>query len=265
MTASLLPTMFVGDAQREEFRDTAAWLIGRGAVAAGDVTKGLAIVREGFAPALIVVAEAWPGRYSANDVEELRRAAPLARLVRLLGTWSEGEGRTGKPWPASTRGNWQRWNGVRPTDLSRLSQPVTANENDRLLRVCVPEASNFHAALSQVIAIYARSRESAESLDDLFSQRGWNAIWIRSVNAAVPGNVDCAVFDARNNSAGELKALAALREALGEMPIVALVGFPRVDDLERFKAAGAAAVVSKPYLAEDLQWQIEQLLQSAAS
>ena len=73
-----------------------------------------------------------------------------------------------------------------------------------------------------------------------------------------------AVFDARNNSASELEALASLKGALGQRPIIALVGFPRIDDLERFKAAGASAVVSKPYLAEDLEQQIEQLLQSAA-
>ena len=186
--------MFVGDAQREEFRETAAWLIGRGAVAADDIAQGMAIVRERFTPALIVLAEAWPGRFSARDVDQLRRAAPLARIVRLLGTWSEGEGRTGKPWPATTRGNWQRWDAGLSIDLCKLSQPVTAGEEDRMLAVGVPEDFSSNAVLCQVIAIYSRSRESAESLDDLFSQRGWNAIWIRSANAAVPGNVDCRSF-----------------------------------------------------------------------
>jgi CheY-like chemotaxis protein len=42
-------------------------------------------------------------------------------------------------------------------------------------------------------------------------------------------------------------------------PVVALAGFPRADNVARALAAGISAVIAKPYLLDDLCWQIEQL------
>jgi len=38
--------------------------------------------------------------------------------------------------------------------------------------------------------------------------------------------------------------------------------FPRIDDRSRALAAGARAVVSKPFLIEDLFWQIDRLVRN---
>jgi CheY-like chemotaxis protein len=48
---------------------------------------------------------------------------------------------------------------------------------------------------------------------------------------------------------------------MGPAPIVALLNFPRVEDRDRALAAGAAAVLSKPVLVEDLLWQLRQIAQ----
>jgi CheY-like chemotaxis protein len=54
--------------------------------------------------------------------------------------------------------------------------------------------------------------------------------------------------------------LRRLSEILGPAtPIVAIVDFPRVEDRDRAMAAGAAAVLSKPLLLDDLFWQLDQL------
>ena len=58
---------------------------------------------------VIVVAEDRPGQYSEETIDRLRRLAPLARVVGLLGSWCEGESRTGRPWPASIRVYWHQW------------------------------------------------------------------------------------------------------------------------------------------------------------
>lgn len=273
MTTLALPTLFIGDADRDEFRQAAAWLIDRGAVAASDVAAAQAVVREGFAPALIVVAQSWPGRFSERQIDELRRCAPLARIVRLLGTWLEGEGRTGKPWQTTIRTHWHQWQSrharqleqAEAAKLATWSLPVTAGEDDRLLAVCdAGDSNSSNPASVPLIAIDARTRESAESLFDLCTQRGWRAIRLRSADSAPPSNVDCAVFDADSASAAEDEAWTALRAALGDTPIIALVGFPRIEDLERFQTAGAAAIVAKPYFADELLWQIEQFLPQSA-
>jgi CheY-like chemotaxis protein len=76
----------------------------------------------------------------------------------------------------------------------------------------------------------------------------------------MPSIVDCVLFDVRNTSTSESGALMALKSAVGETPIIVLTGFPRIEDIERLKSAGATAVVAKPFLADDLLWQIEQSL-----
>src|SRR5262245_46214259 len=60
-------------------------------------------------PDLILLVASRPGRFSAAEVEALHRRAPLARLVALLGTWCEGEVRSGHPWPGVNRIYAHQW------------------------------------------------------------------------------------------------------------------------------------------------------------
>ena len=60
-------------------------------------------------PDLIVIAQTFPGQFSHQAVERLRRLAPLARVVGLMGSWCDGEMRTGSPWPAVVRTYWRQW------------------------------------------------------------------------------------------------------------------------------------------------------------
>ena len=71
---------------------------------AGDVEAAAAVLAEDDAAVdVIVVAQARPGEFSHAQIERLRQAAPLARIVGLLGSWCEGEMRSGRPWPAAVR------------------------------------------------------------------------------------------------------------------------------------------------------------------
>jgi CheY-like chemotaxis protein len=76
-----------------------------------------------------------------------------------------------------------------------------------------------------------------------------------------PLSVDAVLCDLEfGGTAEQLSTLAALKAVTGAAPLIALVGFPRLDDVSRLQSAGATAVVSKPFLTGDLLWQIEQLL-----
>ncbi len=46
---------------------------------------------------LIVLCESRRGQFSAEAIDGLRRLAPLARIWRVLGSWHEGEPRSGHP------------------------------------------------------------------------------------------------------------------------------------------------------------------------
>src|SRR5213595_3145892 len=102
-------TLFIGDHRRPEFSGPARWLAAHEAAIARDIPQALSMLADGMSPAVIVVAQAWPGSFSVQQITRLRRAAPLARVIGLLASWLEGEARSGKPWPAAQRRYWHRW------------------------------------------------------------------------------------------------------------------------------------------------------------
>ncbi|HZZ26524.1 MAG TPA: hypothetical protein VFE46_00850 [Pirellulales bacterium] len=268
-----LPTLWIGPTDQAEFRAAAAWLIGRGAWTAGNVPAALHLLTEkGLAPAVIVLAEFSPPRISKGQLEALHQAAPLARIVRLLGPWFEGEVRTGLPLPAALRIYWHQW----PSHLPRLVTPVpadgdhgetvfnpwlispaTAADDERLL-ACDPLNSARSNSSTALIAVVSPQRETGQALCDVCSLRGWKTVWLRTPPVETPLKVDTIVFDSSACAQAELATVAALQAISGHAPLVVLQGFPRSEDIAQWHAAGAAAVVSKPFLAADLLGQIAQ-------
>lgn len=68
------------------------------------------------------------------------------------------------------------------------------------------------------------------------------------------------VFDFGDWLESELAELARLAAELSGAPVIALVGFPRVEDRDQILAAGASAVLSKPVLVDDVLWQLDAVL-----
>ena len=91
------PTVqLVGDTEHSDFRDAVAMIRSSARLIDGLTSH----------PELIVIAQSRPDVIGRRDVEHLRRSAPLAGIVGLMGTWCEGETRTGRPWPGVTRLYW---------------------------------------------------------------------------------------------------------------------------------------------------------------
>jgi hypothetical protein len=258
------PTLLIGEAQCAEFRETAEWLAGRGAEVAANVAAAVDFIRNGFSPAVIVLAQPWPGHVSVKQVEDLRRAAPLARIVGLMGTWLEGERRTGKPWPAATRSYWHQWIARNARDWEKEFTglpPSTADENETVDQE-ISRSDRENPAYPLFCVVHARHRESAEAFADICGDQRWETFWIRNPETMLAGDIDVVIFDAVNGSSEEKGQLAALKTGLPETPTIVTVGFPRQGDVEAWKAAGADAIISKPFLADDLIWQVNQLVSS---
>ncbi len=260
-----LSILLIGDLNRAEFREAqeAARRLGdllgvSDAAAAAD-----AIASGRTTPDLIVVAQAFPGEFSAAAIERLRRLAPLARVVGLLGPWCEGETRTGKPWPAAIRLYWHQWLPRAAEDLRRLdggqtsnwSLPVTASEEERLLAM----ADRPWQQRRGRVAIHSPWAEMHAWLADACRLRGYTPVRLSA--AAGPCDrgaaADALLFDGTDCQDHELAELARLAAVVRPAPVVVLLDFPRVEDRDRALAAGAAAVLAKPLLLEDLFWQLD--------
>ncbi len=267
-----IPVLFVGDAERSEFREARAALDVSGCViCVGDATSAENALRDGrIAPEVIVLAQAYPSQFSHEAVDRLRRLAPLARIVGLLGSWCEGEMRTGKPWPATLRLYWHQWPAGCDQQFSQMRQgacstwalPITATDEERLLLAAEGPTAKTGQGL---IAIFTPRYEMQDWLSSACRARGHSTVWLRPPRPARVEGAVAVLFDGTDCRAEEWVALKDLTTAVSPLPgapnvpIIALLDFPRIEDQRRALSAGAAAVLSKPLLVDDLFWQLDAI------
>ncbi len=247
---------------------------------ASDVGAALDLLARGAAPRWIVVLQSWPGEILPADVDHLRRAAPLARIRAVVGSWCEGETRSGKPWPSVPRASWSHWAATLARELRDTAQdraspwslPATASAEEALLAAIDPRGpAPSIGDTSPGLLIVARERETREALADAAAARGYRARaiaspadWSKSFAASDASaeprswNPGAILWDTTPAVVGDRNIVERVSRAAAGAPVLAMVGFPRADDA-RAREAGVAALVAKPYLLDDLFWRVEQV------
>lgn len=264
---SEISILLVGNTDRSEFRQARAALDGQARVfPVPDAESAATALTDGqVVPDVIVVVQAFPAQFSHQAIDRLRRLAPLSRVLGLMGSWCEGEMRTGEPWPGAIRIYWHQWLPRCDRELRRMRSgrcsawglPVTATEEERLM-LGPDEPPEKRQGL---IAIYARPFEMEEWLSASLCSRGLSTVWLRPPRPARIEGATAAIFDGSDLCGGELDEFEHMVATLGPAPIIALLDFPRIDDCHRALSAGAAAVVSKPLHVEDLFWELDRVLE----
>ena len=193
--------LLVGSTDRSEFREARAVLdaLGEVAAAADAESACLALQRGQVTPDVIVVAQAYPGQFSTEAVDRLRFSAPLAPVVGLLGSWCEGETRSGRPWPAAVRIYWHQWPAQAEQEIARLragtcstwSLPITASEEERLLLL----AEEPIAKREGLIGIWTPEFEMHDCLQAACARRGYSTVWLLAHRPVPAEGVTAAVFD----------------------------------------------------------------------
>ncbi len=202
----------------------------------------------------VFLLAARPGLFTVEQIEQLHRAAPLARLVAVLGTWCEGELRTGKPWPGVLRVPWHHLDAVVSrwlTDRSATSAwhlPRTATPADQLLFESHPARAN---SPQRLIGIQAAQLADFEALADALECAGYASVWWRAparLHATRPAAI---VWDFVHFGPQE-RALFERHRPAAEIPCIALLGFPRLEHIRHLEAAGVCACLGKPFHTRDL-------------
>ncbi len=106
------------------------------------------------------------------------------------------------------------------------------------------------------LAVVAMAAEAAAALADAASAVGYRVASVRQTRGVWLEDVDAVVWDTTAPVAADARAIADLRSSFGAAPIVAVLGFPRADEIASARRAGVAAVLSKPFLLEDFRWQL---------
>jgi CheY-like chemotaxis protein len=217
------------------------------------------------APQLIVLDEPRPGMYDEPALASLRRAAPLARIVRVGGSWCEGRGRSGRSLPGCQDNYWHQW-------PPRLARALEAMENGRSPDWARPqtltlaeqvlactEPSRERVERRGLIAISADSAPAAAALAGLCRGAGYQAVVVSAQGRAKVLAAHAVLWDTRPESLADREAVAELKRLAAGAPVLAFAGFPRTRDVAAASEAGIAAVISKPYLAADVLWQLDHL------
>jgi len=216
-------------------------------------------------PELIVAAQARPGTICRHEIERLRRQAPLAGAVALLGSWCEGETRTGRPWPGVERQYWyefpawwRRQMALRATGRC----PDWARPPDFGFRIADFGLRTELCRKSGLIILRIARRETADALADVFHRAGYATAWQPPGTSAVRVRGAVAgIWEGGQLDDSESADLAAFcRQIAGDRaPVVALLDFPRRDRVARALEIGAASVLGKPWLNTDLLATLQTL------
>ncbi len=225
----------------------------------------------------IVLAQAYPGQFSVVAIDRLRSLTPLARLIAILGSWCEGEPRSGHPLPGAIRMYWHeaairlrrelpRWvDGTRPATRERVPRcpvpatfegqgsawqlPATASDEERLL-------ASVRAPLAQgrgLVALWTRRPEMEGLLSEACRRAGYSTAWLHPRQPARVQGAVAAVYDGDSLNAAGLAELGRLAAEVSPAPVLALLDAPRVQDVRLARTLGAA-VLAKPFRIDELLW-----------
>jgi hypothetical protein len=224
-------------------------------------------------PELIVVAQHRPGLVSEKQILERCRQAPLAGVVALLGSWCEGETRTGRPWPGVERlywyefpSWWRRQMGLRAAgrcpDWARpgdgTGSILASSKSGAPLRIPASKGS---------IVLRTDQRDSADAISDLLGEFGYvtacdwpgaRPLMLRGAAAGIWIGSQLG-----ESEAADLHPFCQ-RLALDRAPVITLLDFPRRDRVARAIELGAAAVLGVPWSNRDLIGMIDEAVKRSA-
>ena len=217
-------------------------------------------------PELIIIAQSRPGTISLSNVESLRRRFPLPGVISLLGSWCEGESRTGRPIPGVERFYWHEFPGWWQRQMARRAAGRCADwaRLGTVDKASRPYLQNDEKEPRGLVVINTPRWETADALADLLQSAGYASVWhlngrpapqVRGAVAGIweGGQMDDHEADDLASFCGQLSRDAA--------PVVALLDFPRHDGVERARRLGAAAVLGKPWMNAELVAALEVNIQ----
>jgi hypothetical protein len=216
-------------------------------------------------PELVVVCQSRPSETRRSEIEALQRRLPLAGFVSLLGSWCEGETRTGRPAPGVTRLYWydfpQWWRrqmmrheaGLCPDWARSFASDVSLSSIRNPKEVHLPrrEIRNCHS----LVVLSTEYGSTAEALSDVLNGAGFATVYKpRGRSHPFVRGASAGIWEGGQLDDGELVELTSFcqRGVQNGSPVIALLDFPRCDAIAKARAAGASIIVGKPWLNADL-------------
>ena len=203
----------------------------------------------------VVLAQSRRDQFSQSAVDVIRRQLPDTPIVNLLGSWCEGQNRSGNPLSGVTPVLWHQWDSQFERFCRQIVEgvathwhhPLTATVADRV-RDFSPDAHLAAELAGQTILISAESRATFETLADMLELYRCQSLWAEESQRSSSSRTFAAVLVDGNSASEELlRRVARLKDSFGELPALALLNFPRKQCFASLAASGIKEVVSKPF------------------
>ena len=191
---------------------------------------------------LVVVAISVRDQFDPETLEIIFQANTPTPVVCLLGSWCEGETRSGHPPAGIPRVYWHQWQGrferfveaMEDDEISPWSLPRTANDGDRiqaashLLSGSLPETPSGRNQAKEVTAVSALTAQSYEMLSDAITCLGGTSQWIEMLawEAKKIAEPSLIFIDADSWSIECEQRVRDLRAEFGQTPIAILLNYP---------------------------------------
>ena len=202
---------------------------------------------------LIVLAQSHPGQVSLPTADALHGLWPLAPMVGLLGSWCEGEMRSGQPWAGVVRVYWHQWQTMLVAEVEAMLADRSTWQRPRIMHQAWEAAADVGEpppASPANVVVHARQPATRSALVDGLVQFGVH-VWLAEP-APQTTKLAAVVYDAEYADRWMMREIVALRRTYPETPLLALLNFPRRDDIAAAIQAGACQVMSKPYRLSDV-------------
>jgi len=264
-----LRVLIVGDCRSHEFREAVGQLTGTADVVfADDLRFAIAMIDiRGAAPDLVILAQRLPRQFNVKEVDQLRRKIPTTRFVAMLGSWCEGEERSGEPLPGVQRIYWHRWKAWWSVQQQLLAagrcpdwgQAVTLAEEDRQIVADAQDSPLSHLRGSRrMVAVAATHWEMSDWLCEACRHWGHAAVGVDPREHLPNVSIAAVVWDCRDPD--DFVEVTRLRRHFGDVPVLALANFPRWQHRETLIASGVASLLAKPFRLNELREALERLI-----
>lgn len=215
---------------------------------------------------LVVIAQSRRGIVSQNQAEKIVERFPDRPVVSLLGSWCEGEERSGSPIPGTIRIYWHQWNGrvagflwaLERNRLSSWQMPKICSLTDRIQQEAV--ANTCWTNAKPPIVISALTDDAFAMLADAVSGEQQDCVRFELLDGseAAMQEPKVVLIDGNSLTANFHERVEEIRAAYPASPLIGLLNFPRLQEQQLARSANLASIVSKPFQLADLRAAIEE-------
>ena len=277
--------LFIGKIHREEFRlvyENLPEVYRRNAAVTEEIPREMA-----EEPDVILLLQSFPGEYSPEEAAFLRERFPVTPILAILGSWCDGEERSGTPLAGIPRMPWTAWIMSAPRELemfshgklSLFSLPATLSAEDGFSWRAEMERKRGESFFSQEMAAFCRNKEEprrvfiysaemeqAETLREIFAQDSvlrhvTSCMIFTDFNARSVTAPDFVLADFSDFRSETKLAFSALRKRYPDAACFAFCEFPRAEQWRWLEELGVKGIFAKPFHLPDFVYQFSRAFQ----